>query len=76
MSFDREYCFAVGIGKIHAERYPTLNIALPLDDADENHAVLAGRKIRRLQLAEYSVDIQFPVRSGSGIRTKEKDRFH
>ena len=53
MSFDRKDRQPLGIGEIDGERYPALNIALPLDDSDENHAVLTGRKVGCLQLIEF-----------------------
>ena len=76
MSLDREDRLTLGIGEIYGEWNPALQIALPLDDSDEDHPVLTGRKVRRLQFIEYTVNIEFPVRSDAGIRAKEEDRLH
>jgi hypothetical protein len=76
MSLDREDRYTLGIGEIDGKWNPALQIALPLDDSDEDHPVLSGRKVGRVQFIEYTVNTEFPVRPGAGIRAKEEYRLH
>jgi hypothetical protein len=76
MTVDRKNRHAVGIDQIDGKRNPPLQVTLPLDYADKDHPVLPSRKIWRIQLVEYTVNIELAVGSYSCICAKEEYRFH
>jgi hypothetical protein len=76
VAFDREYRLSPGIGQIHPESYPTLFMPIPFDDPGKNHLILPGRKIRRTEVMEDAVNIEFSVGPCTGVCTKEENAFH
>jgi hypothetical protein len=49
---------------------------IPFDDPGKDHLILTGWKIRRTEIMEDTVNIEFPIRPRPGVCTKEENRLH